>query len=471
MNTSNRIGLVLATAILAAPSAHAQGAPPSPGPGASVDQGPPLDARLTALLGRAGGLTSDQVAARARATSYDVQSKKAEVDAAESQRSQVVATYVPRVKGTASYVRTSPLTLAPFPGFSITYPENNGTFQLDVDVPISDLALKIAKQYASLEHSARAAQLTERASELAASSNARLMYYAWARAKLNLVVAQSALEQARLHAQDAKAELDAGKISRADVMAVQAQVAQSELLVTRAQNEVSLEESRLHTAMHDDPRTHYEIGEALLADPPPMPGEDAFPPLAQEALSKRAELQALGETARGLRAQAAASKVDMLPKIDGVGTAQYANPQARYFPPDGKWHAFWSLGAALTWTTTDLILGNTNGNANEARASSAEAQALAMRDAIGDEVMAAWQDLHVAEIAIETTQRSLAAAEEAYRVRRALFRAERATSTELTDQERVLTQARFEAVNAHIDLRMARVRLAHATGRDDVGQP
>ncbi len=72
-------------------------------------------------------------------------------------------------------------------------------------------------------------------------------------------------------------------------------------------------------------------------------------------------------------------------------------------------------------------------------------------------------------MAIDSTQRSLASAEESYRVRRALFRADRATSTELTDSENALTGARFDAVNARIDLRIARVRLTHATGRDDTG--
>jgi outer membrane protein TolC len=158
----------------------------------------------------------------------------------------------------------------------------------------------------------------------------------------------------------------------------------------------------------------------------------------------------------------------MLPKIEGLGTAQYANPNPRYsFPPASVWHGTWAVGAALTWASTDIIAGGTAGSAQEARAQSAEAQALEMRDGIRDEVMAAWQAVHESEVAIDSTANSLAAAEEAYRVRRALFRADRATSTELTDQENALTRARFESVNARIDLRIARVRLAHATGRDD----
>jgi outer membrane protein TolC len=115
----------------------------------------------------------------------------------------------------------------------------------------------------------------------------------------------------------------------------------------------------------------------------------------------------------------------------------------------------------------DLLLGLTNGSGSEARARSTEAQAQQMKDGLRDEVMSAWQAVHEAEVAIDSTKRSLAAAEESYRVRRALFRADRSTSTELSDSENALTRARFDVVNARIDLRIARVRLAHSTGRDD----
>jgi outer membrane protein TolC len=130
-----------------------------------------------------------------------------------------------------------------------------------------------------------------------------------------------------------------------------------------------------------------------------------------------------------------------------------------------------AVGGAITWSDTDILLGMTNGSANEARAKSTEAQALSMRDGIRDEVMQAFQAVHEAEVAIDSTKQSLAAAEESYRVRRALFRADRATSTELSDSENALTRARFDVVNARIDLRVARVRLVHATGRDDTSAP
>ena len=429
-----------------------------------------IQTQLTALMGRPGGLTADQAAVRARATSYDVRAKKADAEAAQSTVDQATAAYVPRLKGTVSYQRTSavsiPLAAFGVPG-AFNYPQDNWNVQADADVPLSDYVLKIAKQHSAAEHSARAAELTQRAAEITASSNARIQYYSWARVRLQQVVAEDAFEQARAHLADAKAEFGAGKASQADVLAVQSEVAQNQLLVVRAKDAVALEEDRLRTALHDDSGRPYEIGEALLADLAPIAGEESFNSLLSEAINKRPELRSMIETARGLRSQAAANRMDILPKLDAIGTAQYANPNPRYFPPTPTWNGTWGVGGAITWNDVDVLLGSTNGSANEARARSTEAEALSMRDGIRDDVLQGFQAVHEAEIAIESTTQSLASAEESYRVRRALFRADRATSTELSDSENALTRARFDVVNARIDLRIARVRLVHATGRDD----
>jgi outer membrane protein TolC len=65
-----------------------------------------------------------------------------------------------------------------------------------------------------------------------------------------------------------------------------------------------------------------------------------------------------------------------------------------------------------------------------------------------------------------TSERGLAAAEESYRVRRALFQNGRATSVELTDAETERSRAQQEAIGARIDRRIAEARLVHALGHD-----
>jgi outer membrane protein TolC len=66
---------------------------------------------------------------------------------------------------------------------------------------------------------------------------------------------------------------------------------------------------------------------------------------------------------------------------------------------------------------------------------------------------------------VETTRVAHTAAEEAYRVRKEMYRVGKATSVELSDAEANLFRAKLAAVSARIDQRIARTRLDHAVGR------
>lgn len=124
------------------------------------------------------------------------------------------------------------------------------------------------------------------------------------------------------------------------------------------------------------------------------------------------------------------------------------------------------MGAQLSITLNDVLASAPAASGAEARAAAIRAQRGALADGLKIEVVQAHQALGEARFAIDSTGRGLAAAEESYRVRRALFQNGRATSVELTDAETDLTRARLEEINARVDLRVAIVRLLHATGRD-----
>ncbi len=82
------------------------------------------------------------------------------------------------------------------------------------------------------------------------------------------------------------------------------------------------------------------------------------------------------------------------------------------------------------------------------------------------EVLQDYQAVHEADFSLESTKRELASATEAYRVQRQLFENGRGTSTTLTDAETELTRARLDELNARTNVRISRVRLEHALGRD-----
>src|SRR5262249_47284194 len=130
-------------------------------------------------------------------------------------------------------------------------------------VPLSDYLLRIPLAYAAATHARDAAHLGERAQRLKTASDARVAFYTFVRARLQEVVAEQALGQARGHRKDAAAAFDAGTASKADLLRVDAQVAQAELLVARAHDAVAYTYQQLRTVMHDPTaaRAPFAIGE------------------------------------------------------------------------------------------------------------------------------------------------------------------------------------------------------------------
>jgi outer membrane protein TolC len=453
---------------------------------------------LAALKAASGGLTAEEVGRRAAETSVEARSKERAVDAAEARRDEAEAGYWPRLTGTARYTRlstvppiefgapgvslvftpsqpsdavapralagTEPLFASGLPAFGV--PVNQYTLQASLTVPLSDYVFRVSQAIAATTHSARAARVDEQAARLKAAAEARVGYYQWIRARGQAVVAGQALEQARAHLHDAQQMFAAGVVSRADTLRAESQVKSIELLQTRTLNLVELAEEQLHIVMHDAGARHYEIGEDVTAPLPARASDANLAHLQDEAFEHRLELRALDETAGSVRELGKMSRAAQYPRLDLAGNAIYANPNQRIFPLRDKFDGTWDASVQLSWTPSDIPGARATGRTQAAQ----EAQILAQRDALLDglrlEVTQAYQLQREAEVALGTTLQGLRAAEESSRVRRDLFRNGKATLVEVNDAESELTRSQLEVVNAHIDARIARVRLDHAVGRD-----
>jgi outer membrane protein TolC len=174
----------------------------------------------------------------------------------------------------------------------------------------------------------------------------------------------------------------------------------------------------------------------------------------------------MAESAKALSQQAKLARSAHLPRLDGVADATYANPNLRVVPSRDEFKGSWTAGVALSWTPSDIPAARAQGRSSDARASAIEADKHALEDAIDVEIAAALQAQREAEKAIDTSQRRLRSAEEAYRVRTVLFQNGRATGVELTDAETELARARLDLITSRVGLRIARVQLDHATGMD-----
>src|SRR5450432_875576 len=344
-----------------------------------------LDARLAP--GAAGGLTSDQVATRARESSFDAAAKTEAPKAADARLEQAQVAYYPKLTLTARYTRLSPVTqpvlaLGTTGGaaggsttpFSFPAPLDLTVLQAGLDIPLTDYILRISNTYAAASRNKRAATLDAEAAKLKAALDGRQFYYAWLRAKAQLTVEERALDQAKGHLEDARHSFDVGTASKADVLTTESQLASAELVLERAKNVVIVAEERIRLAMNDSSGQPYAIGENLSADIPLLPASDNLVALRAEALDKRLEIRALDETAWSLRSEAKAARASYFPRIDAFGDLIYANPSQRIFPQSPVFTGTWDVGVQLVWTPNDALNGKGLGAESDARAAQTEMQ-------------------------------------------------------------------------------------------------
>jgi outer membrane protein TolC len=343
---------------------------------------------------------------------------------------------------------------------------NNYNLEASLNIPVSDYVLRLSNAMAGANHGKASAKFDEEATRLSVARDARVYYYQWIRAQGASYVAQQALEAARGHAMDAKNAFDAGLVSRADVLRTVSQEKSAELTVAHWTNNVAIATENLRIIMGDVSDVNYEIGENILTDLAPYDVPTNPNTAYAEALEHRLEMKQLGESEAALREQAAAARADRYPRLDAHADANYANPNARYAPPASQWHPTWNVGVTLTWTPGNVFVANAQSRIAESHADEVASKRGALKNGLRLETTQAINALTEAEFGLEASREGLTAAEENYRVRRELYRAGKATIVEVTDAETDLTRARLEVVNSHVDVRIARVALTHALGRD-----
>ncbi len=488
-------GLCIVTSANAAPPVTRK--PEKPGPTAPTTEAAPArqDATTPELMGVVpGGVTADQVAARAAATSYQAKAATETVHAYEARTAGAKVAYIPQIGLLARYARLSnfkppaftlggggfnsvvssdppttvnpPNTLVSSPGGGGGIPLvlNQWTTQANITVPISDYFLKINQSVTAATHAEDAARFDVQTARAKSYSDGKIAYFTWLRARGALVVSEQSLAVARAHVKDSDNQFAVGNASKADVLRAQTQVAAAELQVERGKNAIAVAERQIRLATHAPEEEKFEPGESL--DNPLPPAPQNVRSLVTEASGARPEIKSIDKNAVSARKLADVQNANKIPQLSAFGDVTYANPNQRRFPPRQTWFPTWQVGAQITWSPNDYFGAGPGAAEAEARANGLEAQKFATRDGIELEVTQQYHAVLEADVAIGTTTRQLESAEEAYRVARELFNAGRGTSTTLFDAEVALAQSRFEYLNAKVDARLARIRLDHAIGRD-----
>lgn len=458
--------LTLALVLLSVTPALAQAPKPTaPSKLATPDDMATFEKELDALFSQ-GGLTSEQAAARAVNESPEVRRSVAEIEVSIAQAQAAELARVPRVGFTLGYTKLS--TLEPFvfaPGApGIAFLTNSYAAQASLSLNLSDYVLRYPKLIEAARLGSEAARVGKRSSEVNAGQQARLAYYEWVRAQLQVLISRRQLAQVRSTLGQIRALAEAQRVSRADLMRVESNEAQAEQTVAQLENIAVLREEqlRLMIGAETGPLTIGEdIRTAVTA-----PGAGQLDELVTKAKTQRLDFRAFDTGIEAKEKQREAERANFFPRLTAFANADFANPNQRVFPQTEKFTFTWALGAQITWTFNDALLQQTTdrrllGETNQLRA---DRESLERGTRL--QVLAAQQAVAIAQSALTTSAKGLAAAEEGYRVRRELLNADRATAVELVDAETDLTRARIASLNARVDLRVALADLAHALGND-----
>lgn len=412
-----------------------------------------------------GGLTADVAASRATKVSPNVAKSAASIDQAVTAATQAELARVPRVGVTATYTRLSPIDPIDLGGgFQIPFLENSYVGQAQLGLQLSDYVLRYPKVIEGARLGLEAAKLGKRTAEVDASQEARLAYYEWVRAKLQVMIAKRQLTQVQATLGQVRALAEAQRLSTADRMRVESQEAQAEQALDQLSQLALLREEQLRLLIGagTEPLT---IGEDIRTELT-APAEQGLEALMGAATKQRLEFRTLDSGILAKEKQRDAEKASLYPRLSAFASADYARPNQRVFPQADEFRFTWTAGIQLSWTLNDNLVAKESVKRYDAEMRELKADRANLERGTRIAVLAAQQAVSLAQRALVTSQKGLAAAEESYRVRQALLAAQRATAVELVDSETELTRARITSLNARIDLRVALAQLTHAVGND-----
>jgi outer membrane protein TolC len=466
----------LALAVLAG-GATAQPAPPPAVPAvpASPTAASPtadFDRALDALLGRPDGLTAAVVAERAAKASVAGQRKDAETVERRQQVREIQRAIMPIVTGAAGYARLSTID-APVIGVNPLTGEPNRLpvffnawhVGADVALPITELFVRLPVARDAADDGVVAAELAARAARLTDAAEAQVAYYEWVRAQLQVAVTTQLVAQVEAALRQVQALADVKRAAQGDVLRIQAQKAQVELGLARIRELVAIRALQLRLAIGataDEPLAIGEDVRAALA----VPALPATAQLVADARARRLEGKALAAASHAVERALAGSKVGALPRVDLFGQVNYDNPSQRVFPQDDSFKLTWAAGVRVSWSMNGYLAVDPQVAQARARIRALAADRAGLDLLIEAEIERARSAFELADRSQAAVAEGLAAAEEGYRVRQELLANERATATELVDAQTAVIQARFGAIDALIDRRIAWVRLRHAAALD-----
>jgi len=474
---------------------------PAPGPASQeVAEIAAQDAPITEFDFRgavisSSGLTSDEAAQKARARAPQIASAEATSESAYWDSRVVWSGFMPQVNLYGTYKRinfvdnqfkfgepspsliaaiqaTDPATQNAFNQLnasfsntpSFTQPQNNYLLGGTLRIPVMDMLLRVWPSYDASKNIVQARKYQAEGTADGVELNAREAYYAYVLALANKAVFEQSLKQAQAQRDQIQLFVDAGTAAPVDLMTAVSRYEAARAALARAEGVVATSRSRLATLMGVPDGQVTTISEPV-ADLPPAPSGSADE-LVKRGLNQRPELKALRELVDANKLQKKADQGSAIPQFNIEASGLLANPNPRYIPPIAKFRPSAEIGATISWTPNTSLVGYQRSHKMSAEIAKARADVMSLEDAVRIEVVQAYEDYKAADASAKASQAQLQAAEEAYRVRLAMYRVGAGVVIDLLQEDLRVTEARLALANAAINARVALARLKRSAVLD-----
>jgi outer membrane protein TolC len=350
------------------------------------------------------------------------------------------------------------------PGFVVRDKRTN-TFVASFDQPLLGL-FRAKDEFASLTEQAAGdrAQIDATESDLRATVETQFLRVFEAQALEQ--IASASVHELGEQVTVAKARLASGVITNADLLRIEVAVANAQQQALEAHSQGETARAQLFAAIGLMPG---EAAELTLVEPAARlaaaRGRGIGPSLAAllpQAQAHRPELARQAHLVTAADKQIGARTFALLPDIDLEGA--YVRTDGQVFaPPNSAYLGLKANWAIWEWGASDL---QRKAAAIQADAAHRDQEMLARQ--IEAELTASLAQGDAARGAVDSADKALASAQEAYRVTDAALKAGAATTTDLLESQSALTQARLNLTRAQYELVLSDVALAHATGAGGV---
>jgi outer membrane protein TolC len=260
----------------------------------------------------------------------------------------------------------------------------------------------------------------------------------------------------------AKARLQSGVITQADLLRIEVAVANAQQQGLEAHSQALMSRARLFAAIGLGPA---DAAELTLVEPTERlngararAGAPALATLLPQTQAHRPELAQQAHLVAAADRQASARGYALLPDVDVE--AAYLRLYGQPFSPVNS--AF--VGLKAQWAIWEWGAGEHQRQAALAVADAARRDREMLERQIEAELSSSLAQGDAARGAVDSAGKAVASAEEAYRVTDAALKAGAATTTDLLESQAALTQARLNLTRAQYELVLSEVALTHATG-------